>query len=72
MGILKFCQKHFIDLKTDSTDDVSVGKMEDFEAVTVGKMEDFEALTLLILLNSSPMCTYFCKDFVAGYCLYVW
>ena len=32
---------------------------------------DFETLTPSICINSSQMCTYFCKDFVTGYCLYM-
>ena len=38
---------------------------------SVGKVADFETLTLCIFLNSSQMCTYFCKDLVAGYYLYL-
>ena len=37
----------------------------------VGKMAEFETLTLCISLNSSPMWTYFCKDLVTEYCLYL-
>ena len=29
-----------------------------------GKMADFETLILCISLNSSQICTYFCKDLV--------
>ena len=41
-----------------------------YQPKSVDKMADFEALTLCIFLNSSQMCTYFCKDLVTGYCLY--
>ena len=32
-------------------------------------MADFETLTLCISLNSSQMCTYFCKELGSGYYL---
>ena len=35
---------------------------DDISAKSAGKMADFETLTLCISLNSSQMCTYFCKD----------
>ena len=36
-----------------------------------GKMVDFEILTLCVSLNSSQVCTYFCKDLLVRYCLYL-
>ena len=36
-----------------------------------GKMAEFETLTLCISLKSSQMCTYFCKNLIKGYCLYL-
>ena len=38
---------------------------------SVGKIADFENFTLFISLNSGQMCTYFCKYFVTGHCLYL-
>ena len=35
------------------------------------KMVNFETLTLCMSLNSSQICTYFCKDLVRGFCLYL-
>ena len=35
------------------------------------KMMDFETLTPCAYLNSSQMCTYFCKDLVTEYCPYL-
>ena len=35
------------------------------------KIADFEILTNCLCLNSSQMFTYFCKDLVTGYCLYL-
>ena len=34
-------------------------------------MADFQTLNLCISLNLSHMCTYFCKDLLTGYCLYL-
>ena len=42
-----------------------------YQPKCTGKMADYENLTLYIFLNSSQMCTYFCKDIVIGYCLYL-
>ena len=42
-----------------------------YQSKSVGKMADFETLTLCISLNSSQMCTYFCKDSVTEYCPYL-
>ena len=33
-----------------------------YKRKSVGKMVDFKILTLCISLNSSQLCTYFCKD----------
>ena len=35
-----------------------------YQPKSAGKMVDFESLTLFISLNSSQVCTYFCKDLV--------
>ena len=50
--------------QTDFTYDVS--------AKTEGKMADFETFTLGISLNSSQMCTYFCKDLHGYMVIYTW
>ena len=42
-----------------------------YQSKSVGKMADLETLTLYISLNSSQMCTYFCKELVIMYCLYL-
>ena len=42
-----------------------------YQPKSVDKMADFETLTLRISLNSSQMCTYFCKDLVTGYGLHL-
>ena len=43
-----------------------------YQPKCVGKITHFETLTLCISLNSSQMCTHFCKDLVTGYfCLYL-
>ena len=42
----------------------------DFETFTQ-KMMDFETFTPCTYLNSIQMCTYFCKDLVTEYCLYL-
>ena len=42
-----------------------------YQPRSVGKMADFETLAHCISLNSSQMCTYFCKDYVTGCCLYL-
>ena len=38
-----------------------------YQPKSVGKMADFETLTAFISLNSSQMCTHYCKDLVTGY-----
>ena len=42
-----------------------------YQPMSVGKISDFETLTFCVSLNSNQMCTYFCKDLVTGYCLYL-
>ena len=42
-----------------------------FQHKSVGKMADVETLTLCVSLNSNQMCTYFYKDLVTGYFLYL-
>ena len=44
---------------------------DDASAKSVGKMADFETSIFYTSLNSGQMCTYFCKDLVTGYCLYL-
>ena len=44
---------------------------DDVSAKSVDKMADFETLTLCISLNSSQMCTYFCKDLVTECCPHI-
>ena len=46
--------------------------IDEFQSpINAGKMADYETLTLCVFPNSSQMCTYFCKDLVIGYCLYL-
>ena len=42
-----------------------------YQSKSLGKTTDFVTLTLCISLTSNKMCTYFCKDLVTGYCLYL-
>ena len=40
-------------------------------AKSLGEMADFNTLNLRISPNSSQICICFCKDLVAGYCLFL-